>query len=139
MALNYQKWLTVMQIIMDFEHMRRDIINNTAYAQLALGVKPLNEIINVHLKQNANAYDARLKRIKALYDDVGRKSALDDALQLMGFSLAEGVQTYQALRAATDLILDTAIATEADVNSVADEILLPAGAAYLEPHDSLWG
>ena len=139
MAINFAKWLTLFQVIQDMEHLRRDLIGNTRYAQQAIGSLPLQTIIDVHLKSNADAYAVRLARIKALYDDVGRKAALDDAMAAMGFSLTEGIQIYQELNTATDLILNTTIATEADINAVADDILLPAGAAYVDPHDSLWG
>lgn len=139
MAMSFPKWLTLFQVIQTLENVRRDIRNNTAFAQANIGNLPFNSIVNVHLQQNAVAFDRLLIEVKALYDDVGRKAALDDALTSLGFSLSEGIQSYQALRGATNLILNTTYNTEADINSVADNILLPTGSDYVEAHDSLWG
>ncbi len=139
MTISFEKHLMLMQIVQDVENLRADIIGNANFAKGSIGVSPLTNIINTHIKANATAYLVRLDRIKAIYTNTGRKAKLNDALTSMGFSTQEALDIYTELRAATMMLIDSEVTTEEHVISVCDAITQVGGSNYIEPHDQLWG
>ena len=135
--MNFQQYNLLNQIIHVVESVRRDIRNNAEYAQLQLGVLPLQDIIDVHMRANADAYTRILDRVQLAYNKIGTPDEIAAAMATIGLSADEGLAAYAELRAAVDLILASALVTEADVSAVCDDILLPTGAAYVTPNDSI--
>ena len=135
--MNFQQFNLLNQIVHVMESVRRDIRKNAEYSQLQLGIMPLQTIIDVHMRDNAAAYTRTLDRVQLAYNKIGTPDEIVAAMDTISLSAAEGLSAYAELRAAVDLILTSALVTEADVSAACDDILLTTGAAYVTPNDSI--